>query len=283
MRERWQVYVHNIGSVAAGDTITGIPFQTDLDAPFILRGRTFTIGNPTGVLPNAIFTSRFADSVGNYRSTELIPSNFDTGVGPAPQPVYPQIFYPAGSQITTDVSNVGTQPGNLTVLYFGVKLWGDDAAWPTYPDKCSQFDFSYTLYVPNVTPTFSQTNIIKAIAGDADYVIRGGYFGPTQQAGSAFPPQYFTNLTMVFKDFNQQAFMNAGVDVKWLFPGAVNGLNTGQFNNAIPGLVVPEIYLRANQQFLIDIVRSDGAVTSPGVAVTQDCQLVLRGSKVYTR
>ena len=283
MRERWQVYVHNIGNVAAGQTIVGAPLNLDLDAAFVLRGRAFTVSNPTGSLPNAVFSSRFTDAYGNYRSSDLIPASFDTGIGPAPGVVYPQLLYPAGTPIITDVQNTGSQTGNLSILYFGVKLFGDDDRWPTYPKKCTLLDFSYTLYIKNLGTTETRNNIIKQIAGDADYVIRGGSLGPTQQPGAGAAPQIFTNLTVVFKDFNQQPFSNTGVDAKWLFPFASDGVNTSQFQNAIPGLVAPEIYLKANQQFSIDLVRSDGSVVSPGAAVAQDLQLVLRGSKVYHR
>lgn len=81
---------------------------------------------------------------------------------------------------------------------------------------------------------------------------------------------------MVIKDMAEKPYMNAPVDVKFLWGSAdVDTVNSGPWH---PGLCVPELYLHAQDYLYIDWFRDDTGFSNTPV---QDIQLVFHGSKVF--
>jgi hypothetical protein len=286
--ERWFVYVHDLGTVGVGaaNRQTDIPLHLETDAGFVLRGRSFAVLQESesergaGVSFSAVrsLATRFTGPDYNYRAKDLIPASFEPHPlatdGPFPYPVYPDIFYPAGSTINIDIQNNGASAAHFYALYHGVKLYGDGELAYTYPSACRMLDFSYTIPVPGLTVSESRTDQMKFIQHDADYVIRGAYVCAAQQPGQSTQGT-FTNLFVTVKDHFQRAYSNAPVPINSIFDSASS---VDPFRNAVPGLVVPEIYLPAKDWINMDFVRVDGAITG---AHTVDLQVIFRGSKVY--
>ncbi len=282
MVERWFVYIHDLGTLGTGaqNRLTDIPLRIDTDAPFVLRGRSFAVLQTNTVSFSAVrsLATRFTGPDYNYKAKDLIPASFDPAPlatnGPLPGSVYPDVFYPAGATINLDIQNNGADAAHFYALYHGVKLYGDAEPAYTYPAVCRVEDFRYTLNVPALTVSESRANQIKIIQHDADYVIRAAYCCATQQPGQETQGT-FTNLFVTVSDHYMRPFSNLPVPVNSIFGSASV---VAPFRNAVPGLIVPEWYLLANDWLNMDFVRIDGAITG---AHTVDVQVGFVGSKVY--
>ena len=282
MVERWFTYVHDLGTVATGqgNRLTDVPLQLDMDAPFILRGRSFAVlKTNTVTFASAVqnVSSRFRGPNYDYRSTDLVPSSFDPSPlateGPYAYPVYPELIYPPGSSLNTDFQNNGGASAHFYILYHGVKLFGPGEQTYTYPGSCSMMDFSYVKAVDALGVSEERKNNLKFIRQDADFAWSGAYVAAKQQPGQAAQGT-FTNLFVKVLDHHMRAYSNAYVPVNAIFGNAQANV---PFRNGTPGLLTPEIYLPANGWLQFDFQRQDGAITG---AHSVDIQVVMRGRKV---
>jgi hypothetical protein len=290
--------------VAPGQLIEGIEFQTDPDAPFLLRGRAYRVSYDTLVSRTQVgiqsVAFRLAGPDQDYRAAQLVPQNLVMpygGQSGAWKPIYPQIFYPARATLRFDVLNTSTSETltNLTFYFRGVKLFpfGTNPPSQTYPKKMRATQYGYginyssppnpanpTASVQNVTAAFNQQLNILQIKNDADFVAR------TIQAGPSYAP-FALELFITLRDENRKAYSNLPVHFEVLagpsggnyqtgFSGSIGAIGTG---NSMPSALFPEFYLPKNHILYYDIVRLDsgyaGAQTIPNFPIT------LLGSRVY--
>lgn len=235
--ERFQIYVLNVGNLAAGASATpDLPLLTDSDAPFCLRGRGGRVQNDPRFFQagmNGLLT-RFRDPRGNYSSDALVPWFMDVpfnGYGGAWKPHYPEWVYPPQAPILTDISNTG--PGavdlvNLQLYFVGVKRYPPNSPYLTYPQQCSTKDFIYSYWSKSPTnpqwafqnalmgPSETRNYIPITIQADADFVLRSGQVGVY---GSQELPWFYMELFILLMDQQKKPYMNAPVHVDWLFGG----------------------------------------------------------------
>jgi hypothetical protein len=287
-----------LASVAAGQTIVGIQYQMENDAPFLLRGRAYrvsydTLSSRTQAGLNGL-NLRYTGPNRDYRSQGYIPQNL---LGPyggqsgAWRPVYPNIFYPAGSTLQIDLVNTATVAlTNLTMYWRGVKLfpWNMNPAY-TYPAKFRTIPFVYPIApVTQQNLTGSIQNLLTAesrllqqfqCGNDADFVFRYAQGGPSY---SPFGLEVF----FILRDENQKAFSNDYVHYEVLFGPSGGNYPCGGTTiaavgagNALPSCMFPELYVPMNHLLYYDVMRADsgyaGAATIPNFPVN------LVGSKVY--
>ena len=133
------------GTVAANAVLQGVPLQTDLDAPFLLRSiaarvqydTTSSAHRQTNLNQLQI---RFTGPAKNYFHQAFVPLNLLMPFGGQlgnPSPLQRQVWYPPQSTIYVDITNNGANAlTNLTLYFRGVKLFpkGTRPAW-TYPPK----------------------------------------------------------------------------------------------------------------------------------------------------
>ena len=308
-QQRWQIYkVDNtidgrLASVTPGQLVSGIEFQMDPDAPFLMRGRCYrtqydTLASRTQVgIQN--LAMRFSGKDQDFRSTQLIPQNLVMpygGQSAAWKPVYPQIFYPARATMVIDLQNNSPTATftNLELYFLGVKLYpfGINPAH-TYPKRMRATQYGYGinyLSPPDPTnPSASIVNLLTAdqrllqsfqVKNDADFVCR------TIQAGPSYAP-FALQVYITLRDENRKAYSNLPIHFEVLAGpsggnyqtgsgGSIGAIGTG---NSMPGVIFPELYLPRNHKLYYDIYRFDssyaGAATIPNFPVT------LLGSRVY--
>lgn len=233
--ERFQIYVLNVGNLAAGATVEDIPLPFDTDAPFELRGRGGRIQNDPRYFQagmNAL-SVRYRDALGRYCSDSPVPWPHDvpgSGLGGAWGPVYPGKFYPVKSVLNTTIANTG--PGavdltNLQMYYVGVKKFPATHPWVSFPQKCSPLPFKYTwwakspgVFIPtqntllpaNTGNSFRQQ--VLNIQNDADFCLLGGQCGIF---GVSSLPYFYSELFINLMDQDLKPFMSSPVHVDWLF------------------------------------------------------------------
>lgn len=308
-QQRFQIYKVDtkidprLASIAPGALVPAIEFQTDPDAPFLLRGRCYRVKYDTLASRTQVgvqnLAMRLAGPDQDYRSTVLVPQNLVMAYGgqsAAWKPVYPQILYPARSTMTFDIANTSATQTlvNLEIYFLGVKLFnfGQNPAY-TYPKKMRATQYGYGINFqdpPNpANPTASVQNLLTAddrrllsfqVKNDADFVVR------TLQAGPSYAP-FALQVYIMLRDENKKAFSNLPVHFEVLAgpsggnyqtgsAGSITAIGTG---NALPGTIFPEIYIPKNHKLYYDIIRQDsgyaGAATIPNFPIT------LLGSRVY--
>lgn len=234
--ERFQVYVLNVGNLAAGASVIDLPLPLDSDAPFVLRGRGGRCKNDPQFFQagmNGLLT-QFRDPNGYFRSDAPVPWWADIpggGYGGQWKPVYPEFVYPQQTSLLTSVYNTGPGAVNLTnvqLYYVGVKRYPATSPWLTYPKKCSTREFIYNYWSvsptqPNLSwqnspikPNDSKHYIPITIATDADFVLRSaqaGIYGTNAQ------PVFYMELFITLYDQWRKSFMNAPVHIDWLMGG----------------------------------------------------------------
>ena len=303
-QQRHQDYVigpnqdSRLASVAAGATVTGIQFQFENDAPFLLRGRAYRVSYDNLDSKSQIglntLALRYSGPNRDFKGQGYIPQGLIMpygGQGGAWKPVYPQIFYPAGSIIQLDLVNTGSAAlTNLTFYFRGVKLfpWGMVPAY-TYPKRFRTIPFVYPIAsVTQANLTGSIQTLLTAdkrllqqfqVGNDADFVFRYGQSGPSYAPS---PLEVF----FILRDENQKAFSNDWVHHEVLFGPSLGNYPCGGTTipaigtgNSLPSCMFPELYLPANHLLYYDVMRADsgyaGAATIPNFPVN------LVGSKVY--
>ena len=278
--ERFQIYVLRIPNVAAGAILRDIPKQLDAEAPFILRGRQIRVQTTAsvGIANLQNISTQWKNAWGLERSNDFIPVTMDmgpnAGAGGCPGPVYPQMVYPAASVINTNIQNNDANALDVSIYFWGVKLFPlGSIDSPTYPQDCTIRAYRRQVTVSALMPTETRNGILLKVAADADYVFRSGQCNNVNQT-----VQNFSNCFLTISDKERKPYMDAPVDVLYLFGHsniAANIQNTGNFT---PGLIVPELYVRQNEFLYFDFKREDGAIAG---AVNNDVQVVFNGSKVF--
>jgi len=311
MIERWQIYAIPLGSISPGGARTLVPFQLDNDAPFVLRGRSIGV-TETAIVNSSAYVdqlwTRFTDASEQWNASDVIPVGTSTDMpgagGPgAPGVVYPQKPYQPGATIQVEVYNSGAadlvNAVSPTLYLHGVKLYSDGIYAPTYPARCTVKPFSYrfprgSAGQPTVTINPSGagsvvSNYYYQIAGDADYVFRGGMIGWSIIPGNEGGNIGWQNLLVTIKDRNQRAYSNTGYNlpIQGIPAAHILGLNGAQFSTTqptipivgdyTPGLFVPEIYLKANDGLFFDFVRNDAGLGLHPTTI----QICFFGSKVF--
>jgi hypothetical protein len=313
-QQRWQIYKVDstidgrLASIAPGGLVAGIEFQTDPDAPFLMRGRCYRVQYDTLASRTQVGLQNVAMRVSgkdqDFRSNQLVPQNLVMAYGgqsAAWKSVYPQVWYPARSTMTIDVLNNSTTATltQLELYFLGVKLfpWGVNPPYGsseyTYPKRMRATQYGYGinyLSPPDPTnPTASIVNLLTADSrqaqtfqakNDADFVIR------EIQAGPSYAP-FALQVYLTLRDENQKAYSNLPVHFEVLAgpsggnyqtgsAGSITAIGTG---NSMKGIIFPELYIPKNHKLYYDIVRQDsgyaGAQTIPNFPVT------LLGSRVY--
>lgn len=304
-QERHQDYVigpaqdSRLASIAPGQEVTGIEFQFDTDAPFLMRGRAYRVR--AAALDSQVQTGlqdvalKYTKGDGDYTSQGYIPQGLVMpygGQGGAWKAVYPQQFYAAGSVMRLDVLNDGPSTlTDLTLYLRGVKLfpWGQVTSY-TYPAKFKILPFVYPAQPinPSLNPYGVFQNLLVTdsrilqqfqVGNDADFVLHYG------QAGPSFSP-LGVEVAVTLRDESQKAFSNAPVHVSLLFgpsqavysagAGNLSAVGTG---NAMPSVFYPEIYLPKNHLLYFDIERNDAGFA--GAATIPSYPINLVGAKVY--
>jgi hypothetical protein len=292
-------------SIAAGQRLT-VPFTFDTDAPFILRSRAMRVPYAVECMvngPDPIRTMdlqhlrlRFSDATTEFKAQDTIRQLSQMayfGNWGLPLPVYPGIFFPAGSTMQVDLYNDGTEPiTNLTLYWRGVKLfpWGQRFDF-TYPPKFATLPYSYTIATPtqanptggllNLPASATLTNQVFQLQDDADFVIRSG------QAG--IPSGAVFEIFFQFYDSDKYPYSNYPIHADVLF-GNQTQENIFEYDGSgeaaapylggplNPGLFYPEIYLPKSHLMYYDVVRSDGSISC---ASTVTYPLLLTGAKVF--
>jgi len=302
MIERHHDYILQIPSIPAGGSIIGYPLITDLDAPFLLRGRGLHVAPPAATRTQSDLLScrfRYQNAGRSYLSQIPIQTPVDFwncfGQNGLYRPVRPQQPYPPGAAINVDFFNDSANTlTNLQIIFRGVKLYKEGSlATPTYPQKCTAIDFTYQTGKgtnqdgPLVLATTSELRQIPlSIQADADFVFRGGQAGLWTSSGDGglYSPFGYTELYVQLKDAALKPYSNIPIHIDWLFGNAGGSNNPGNFTalgNATPGLIFPEIYVTKNSVLYFDLFRSDAAYT--GVTDSLPVRIVMSwvGSKVY--
>lgn len=296
--ERWQIYAVHVGNVVPSNAPITVPFQIDNDAPFQLRGRSIGIvqtDDTTSIGAINQLWTRFTDPAEQYRSSDVIPAavNMPYGGASSPGTVYPQVPYPPGAIIQTQLYNDGaalpSTAVDVTVYYHGVKLFQPGNYGTTYPARCDVKPYAMTLPGPGRSILIQNDDFIQnfqlQVPGDFDYVFRGGTMGWSTIPGHADSGVGFGNLYVTVKDNQQRAYMNAPVAVAHVFAmpqsegmAITRSPFAGDFT---PGLFVPELYVPRNQYLFFDFEREDYTV----IAGLHPCniQIVFNGSKVYAK
>jgi hypothetical protein len=292
-----------LASVAAGQTITGIPLTTDSDAPFVLRSRAMRVrydesrhqtGNAASGTGLNHLLMRWSGPDRDYRAQSLVRQSL---YGPYfgqignPIPVHPQVVYPRQSTLMVDVSNDGSDVlTNLTLYFRGVKLFSPDAVKSyTYPPSFGLLPFiypqgtysdtdGYTL-VRNIQVTQGPLRQTFKVKGDADFVFRAG------QAGLSFSDTPPFEIFIRLRDEDEKPYSNDAVHLDVMFGnshfgGVYSGIAPIAGGPNSPGLIYPEIYIPKNHLMYFDITRSDAYVAGAGVV---HLPLQFIGQKVFAK
>ncbi len=338
--ERFQIYVLNVGNLAAGAIATpDLPLPLDSDAPFVLRGRGGRCQNDPRFSQAGMdsLLVQFRDASNNYVTDYPVPWYLECptgGYGGQWKPTYPELVYPPQGQLLTTVKNTGPNAVDLTnvqLYYVGTKRYPPSTPWLSYPPKCSVKDYVYSYWSKSqvnpslpfqnalLAPTASLREIPISIQTDADFVLRSMQAGIY---GSQPNPYFYMELFMLLMDWEKKPYMNAPVHIDWLcgggskpavatqgntylpnntesifqsLPGLTSGIIPGQTplsGNWHPGLVYPEIYTPANQNFYFSLFRNDAgyaAAYAPDgsstviVPPSVNLHIAFTGSKVYRR
>lgn len=284
-----------LATVAAGQTIGGIVLKTDLDAPFALRSRAMRVRySSTSTQPflqNLLV--RWAGPNRDYRSQDFIRQSL---LGPYfgqwgnPIPVFPQVVYPRGSDITVDVRNDGADDlTNLTLYFRGVKLFAPGAVrFYDYPSNISTFPFVYPIgqyqdsdgltLIRSVQVLQGPLRQTFKVKGDADFVIRGGQSWIAYAAPAGFTPH---EIFVTLRDEDEKAYSNAPVHVDILFGNSAQAPQgiIGAGPNS-PGIFYPEIYVPKNHLMYLDVTRDDSSYVN---AAAVDFPLSFTGQKVFQK
>lgn len=296
--ERWQIYKVPLGSIVPGAAPVTVPFQLDNDAPFVLRGRSIAVTETDdtsniGVI-NQLWT-RYTDPAEQFRSSDVIPAavNMPYGGASAPGSIYPQIAYPPGAIIQTEIFNDGAalpdDPVEVFMLYHGVKLYQPGNYGQTYPARCDPRTYTMTLPGPGRALTVQRTDRLVdfqlQVPGDFDYVFRAGTLGWSGIPGQVDTTVGFQNLSVSVKDNQQRPYSNAPIPAAHIFAvpqsEALPVTRSPFAGDFTPGLFVPELYVKKTEYLFFDFIRADAAVSAAAHACT--LQIVFSGSKVVQR
>ena len=109
-------YVYNV-TLSAGQALQQQPVTIDTDSDFVLRCVAAQYTGP--------FAFRLIDASGSYLSDNYIGSfvfNGNSGLS-APWTVWPDMFFPAGSQIKIDITDQSGANNPIQIVFRGVKRY----------------------------------------------------------------------------------------------------------------------------------------------------------------
>lgn len=283
--ERFQIYVLNVGDLAAGASAPAdLPLQLDSDAPFVLRGRGGRCQNDPVVFQAGMngLVVRARDANGDYLSDAPVPWYLDVpggGYGGQWSPVYPARVYPQQGQLLTTVSNTLPNAQDLTnvqLYYVGTKRYPASKRYDTYPKRCSVKDYIYSYWnlsplnpqLPGqgalLGPSETRLQIPITIQTDADFVIRSGQAGIYGATGS---PWFYQELFILLKDAFLKPYMNLPVHIDWLFGGG-----------HLSAVATQALYLPNNTQNLFSSGVPSGYGLGPGTSGIIPGQVPLSGN-----
>jgi hypothetical protein len=299
---RHQDYLLSLGTMVPGQIIT-TELQLDTDAGFILRGRALHM-TPTVAHPDQSQLANYFDMIAGpdreYLGQQPIRfqnENQDFGQFAQFLPVRQPIYYPPGGCIAIQAVNNGA--GNLTgveVYFRGSKVYrpGIMPCLVIPQGKISTLPFilvKKNLQLPVQGAVLNNQVIAQS---DSDFIIRAinaGSWGLSPEEGRN-EPQYF-QLYIQFKDQLGKVYSNLPVHVDTCFGslGSILSPMTG-FGQTVPGrygpyhppLLLPEIYLPANNILYYDLYRNDGPLTAiyeGGALQPVDVRLTFQGTKVF--
>lgn len=285
-------YVLQVPALAAGQRINALVLNLDTDSSFVLRGRAAHCQSATPMFAGQVglfsLFDRYTGPDEEYLSqdvTRFSNENIFMGQYGSPLPVRPPVIYPPGGVIVVDAFNNGANPINALELYFrGSKIFAPGVLeCHTYPEKMSSNPYIYNQLIQALGVSESRPNTIKNIQPDADFVLRAMTIGSMNPAAQGLSQYYQVWLTL--RDWDGRPYSNLPVHVDACFgacgslpnngSGAMLATDVGPYH---PPLFIPEIYVPASRQLILDFVRNDAFVAG---AAAVDMRVAMIGSKVY--
>jgi hypothetical protein len=296
MIERHHDYALTIPSLPPGG-LNELNIPLDSDAPFALRlVRSRNLAAFGGAWKIQNYKRQFQSS--DFRTDFVYPQvAASPALVPFPSrgaPMFPQMIYPASSQLIVSVSNPNDTPlTNVIMLFRGSKIYRDGAvASYTYPPKFSPLTFIYSKVIPQVPLVGSVLGNQIQIQTDADFVFRAGAFDPFTISAypETAPAGTVQELYVQMRDQDGKAYSNQPIHVDDLFGQgipttypAVTFPSTHSINDDAvlewSGLITPEIYLPSQTSLYFDVFRND---TTAGMNAV-DLHFRFHGSKIFRR
>jgi hypothetical protein len=284
-------YLISIGDIQPGQTVTQT-LTLDNDSGFLARGRAIHLTPPTTVWNQALLVNYFDRFTGpdlDYFSdapTRFYNENAQFGQFGEFLPIRQPVYYPPGGAIQVQATNNGATVMNSVEVYFrGSKVFRPGVlpcvGYP--PGSISGLPF---LFPASVNLALSQNILNSFIQAkpDSDFVIRAISIGcfaeyggePAQQLG-------YVQLYIQLKDAWGKVYSNAPVHADTCF-GSLGSIGEGYSSAGIscgpyhPPLLLPEIYLAANNLLYYDLYRSDAAYVDLNPV---QAYLLFQGMKVF--
>jgi hypothetical protein len=298
---RHQDYLLQVGTIAPGQTVSTV-LQLDNDAGFIMRGRALHIA-PTVANPNQSLLANYFDRISGpdreYMGQQAIRfanENADYGQFGQFLPVRQPIYYPPGGVIQVECVNNGATAMTGVECYFrGSKVFQPGIlpclTIPKGNISTEPFWLNSLVHMPVQGQILN--NICRA-QSDSDFIIRAINAGSWALADTEThnQAQYF-QLYVQFKDATGKTYSNLPVHVDVCF-GALGSILSpmtflpqsvpARYGPYHPPLLLPEIYLPANNILYFDLYRNDGPISgiyAPGTLQPVDVRLAFHGMKVY--
>ena len=299
---RHQDYRLDVGAIKAGQTVSTV-LQLDNDAGFVLRGRALHI-LPTVAVPNQSLLGGYFDRISGpdreymaQQAVRFANENADFGQFGQFLPVRQPIYYPPGGVIQVECFNGGLVDMAGVECYFrGSKVF-QPGILPclTIPKGLiSTEPFWLNGFIPQMPVQSQILNNICRAQSDSDFIIRainaGSWGLADTQANNQ--PQYF-QLYVQFKDATGKTYSNLPVHVDVCFGALGSILSPMTFlPQTVPArygpyhspLLLPEIYLPANQILYYDLYRNDGplaGIYDGGTLQPVDIRIAFHGMKVF--
>lgn len=292
-----------IGTLAANTKYPGLLVQLQPDAPFILRGMaarmTWSLENGQNSLSQLYFRLKTA---GTTYSTNLVAGDNSWvpfslfarafGQGGNQGVWWPHQEYPANGTIEIDLWNNGaaTLPG-VQIVFRGVKRFTRPVS-PTYPAKITRtLNWSRAVKIYGVGISGSTALVRQYLypaISDADFVFRhiqGGCVYNDKAPGAFFPAR---NVWVTLRDTQEWAYSNLPVDINILCGQSTMQTASGltghaQFGNWHPGIIYPELYIKKNELYSLEVVRDDSSYGAQAGIGAERLDFALGGIKVFSR
>ncbi len=205
-------------------------------------------------------------------------------------PTRPPMIYPPGGTIYADVYNGSAVTLTNLQLYFrGQKVFAKGVLDSfDYPSSFKAAPFIITATV-TLNETAAMLNNVFSTQPYADFALRSLTIGAKNPATNPTTTNGYYEVSIMLRDVHGRSYSNVPVNVDVCFGGfgsMVSGLQTDiavpqSYGNWLPPLLMPEIYLPANQILYYDLYRADAylAASLPSVAL----QLAFAGANITKR
>jgi len=300
---RHQDYLLSLGTLIPGQIVTR-DLTLDTDAGFILRGRALHVA-PTAANPTQALLANYFDTFSGpdreflaQQPMRFQNENADFGQFGQFLPVRQPIYYPPGGTIQLQAVNNGTT--NLTgveVYFRGSKVYRPGILPCLVIPQGNVSTLPFILNKLNSqVPVQSQTlnNQVQA-QSDSDFIIRAinaGAWELADESGANNQAQYL-QLYVQLKDQLGKVYSNQPVHLDTCF-GALGSILSpmtflpqtvpSRYGPYHPPLLLPEIYLPANNVLYYDLYRNDGSISgiyAPGTLQPVDVRFAFQGMKVF--